>query len=420
MADNSSEGLPYSLADLPPGPLGDMAESLSPFERAAIRTRRAVLNRQDTGRFDMSPAALASMGIGLAPGSGVTDVLGWLPDLENGGCHRLFANLRRRDIGSAGWQMLGALGDGLYLVPAVGVPFGVAAKAPRAAQRIGQFAKYAEQYPPVSAPRLIDKATKKEIQFASQAEADALVGEGKAYWSKNLPPETKEFARARRAIQRDMDQHGYTPYLDPAKRADVDPENYPTNLNMSVDAMPARHETKQKYVDMYQTEDAANRLRAAYKVGEEIGDNFPNARDIFFMKQLEDKYVEKLGPVVGRERFKTEYADSMAATTAGNNPADNYLMAHYVNYLNKRGLGMPNRPGNALSNPRALRGAKRGPAQKLFDNPTVGFGAKNPKRHDFSYSIAGHTDKPPWILRYRAQSFLGCEPPDIMGRRRSC
>jgi hypothetical protein len=41
----------------------------------------------------------------------------------------------------------------------------------------------------------------------------------------------------------------------------------------------------------------------------------------------------------------------------------------------------------------AARNAEQ--ARRLFKNPAAGYGTKNPKRHDYSYSILGHTDKPP-------------------------
>lgn len=391
MTTKSWTTFPDNLAELPAAePLGDLAQLYSPSELWAMRTRRSVLGHRDSGRLNMSPSTLASGAMGFVPGSGIADSLGLLPDLENGGFHpSLVANLLRGDAGAAGWQALGALGDALYFVPAAGPFLGAAAKAPRAMQ-IGKWAKYAERYPDVGPPALFDKMTNKRISFSSQEEADELVKQRKAYWGKHLTPEVEEFARDRRAIQRDMDENGYVPYFDPAKRARVEPEHYPTEVNTTVDAVPAREETMQRAREAYQTEAAKERLKAAYKKGEEI----PEARNWHALKQVEDEYIKELGPEMGRQGFK-EFADIMAATTAGNNATANWLMAQFVSHLNKRGLPLPTR---SYDLPYPIGGAYgRGnlaQAQKQFDQPRLGFDEANPKRHDFAYSFLGHTDKP--------------------------
>jgi hypothetical protein len=334
MTEEISKQIALGLDDLPfAPPLGDLSRLYSPAELAGIAMRRPASRNLDFDHLnDIPPSALASVAGGLVPGSGITDFFGYFPDFEGGYEPSAFENVRRGNYGTAGLQTLGLAGDVLYVVPGA-APLGAGAKLPRAVQRTAKFAKYAEQYPPVGAPRLIDKVTGKEIRGAAQADANELVSQGKAYWRKSLPPETREFAKALRAIQRDMDRNGYPRYFDLAKRADVDPANYPTGLDMSVDAMPRRLETQQKYRDLYQTEDAERRLLAGYREGEGI----PISTGIFPMKQLEDEYVHFLDPVTGRQHFKTEFADAMAATTAGNNPTANFRMAHYMNYMNKRG-----------------------------------------------------------------------------------
>lgn len=393
----TQERLPYSLADLPEGSLPE-----DPFERAALRQRRAVLNRRDIGRFDMAPETAASIAAGLVPGAGWIDYSGGFPDFHGGYEPGFGENVTRGNIGTAALQLVGAGGDLLYINPAVGATFGSILKTPRILQRaarasqhrsvqIGEWAKYAEDYPEIGPPRLYDKATSKEITPGSLAEAQALLDQGKAYWGRGLTPETEDFARDRRLIQRDMDRNGYEPYFDPAKRSDVDFTNYPTNFNMSVDAMPTRPETKKKFRDIYQTEDAFKRIVAGFLEGKKL----PDVHDWFFVKQLEDEYIRVLGPLVGRRMFKKEFADMMAATTAGNRPTANFLMAHYATVMNKRGLRMPD---HAYDMPYPISGRYAGQnaaqAQKQFDGVEDGFGPQNPKRHDLSASIAGHKDAP--------------------------
>jgi hypothetical protein len=367
--------IPDRLSELPSEVSDD------PFERAARRVRRAALRGRDAPEQHTDPATLASIAASALPFSGVIEAAGFMPDFRGGAEPSLLEN----------WREGNRLASALQVVGAVGGPLGVVAKAVRKVP-VGKWAKYAEKYPEVGPPALHDKVTGKRIAFDSQEEAEALVSQGKAYWRKNLSPEVKQFARDRRAIQRDMDVNGFTPYFDPAKRADVDSRNYPTSLNMTIDAMPARLETINKYKEAYQTEDAKKRLVAGYVEGQKI----PDAKDWFFVKQLEDEYIRVLGPEVGRERFKKEFADSMAAATAGNTPTANFLMAHYANVMNKAGLRLPK---NSYELPHPIGGGygsqNLAQLQKLFDDPLTEFGAKNPKRHDFSYSFVGHKDKPP-------------------------
>jgi hypothetical protein len=375
MADSFSVQFPDRLSDLPPAPQGDA------FESAARRMRRSVLRGREAPEAYTDAATLASIAAGALPLSGIVEAAGYMPDFQGGTEPSLLEN----------WRQGNRLASGLQVLGVVGGPLGIIAKAARKVP-VGKWAKYAEKYPEVGPPALYDKVTGKKIAVGSLTEAEALLTEGKAYWGKNLTPEVKQFARDLRAIQRDMDKNGFTPYFDPAKRADVDPKNYPTSLNMSVDAVPARPETLQKYREAYQTEDAIKRLDAGYVEGKKL----PDAKDWFFVKQLEDEYVKVLGPEVGRERFKKEFADSMAAATAGNTPTANFLMAHYANFMNKAGLRLPT---NSYELPHPVGGGygtrNLAQLQKRLDDALPEFGAANPKRHDFSYSFLGHTDKPP-------------------------
>jgi hypothetical protein len=375
MTDSFSERPPLQLSDLPREPTDD------PFERAARRVRRAVLRGRDAPEQTTDPATIASLVASALPFSGIVEATGYMPDFRGGAEPSLAENWREGNRVASGLQVLGMVGG----------PLGIVAKAARKVP-VGRWAKYAEKYPEVGPPTLYDKVTGKKIAVGSLTEAEALLAEGKVYWGKNLTPEVEQFAKDRRAIQRDMDRNGFTPYFDPAKRADVDPRNYPTSLNMSVDAMPARLETIRKYREAYQTDEVIKRLASAFEEGKKI----PDAKDWFFVKQLEDEYIRVLGPEVGRQHFKKEFADSMAAATAGNTPTANFLMAHYANFMNKAGLRLPT---NSHDLPHPIGGGygaqNLAQLQKVLDDAVTEFGPANPKRHDFSSSYLGHTDKPP-------------------------
>jgi Serum amyloid A protein len=58
MAQDTSHYLPFSLADLPPAPLDDVAQTLSPSERTATGMRRSVFRGGDLPDL---PASLASL-----------------------------------------------------------------------------------------------------------------------------------------------------------------------------------------------------------------------------------------------------------------------------------------------------------------------------------------------------------------------
>jgi hypothetical protein len=137
------------------------------------------------------------------------------------------------------------------------------------------FARYAHEYPPVGPPQLMSKETAqpyplpkgKQAWSVDDPQAQKLVESNQAFWSKRLTPEAEEFAKTRTAIQREMEEKGYTPYFDPAQRSRVNPADYPTNQDMATQALPAKPATVEKYRAMYDTPAARERLQRAYDVG---------------------------------------------------------------------------------------------------------------------------------------------------------
>jgi hypothetical protein len=144
--------------------------------------------------------------------------------------------------------------------------------------------------------------------------------------------------------------------------------------------MPKKQATIDKHRATIKTPEARERLKAAYQLGKEAGGN----DGWYKMGQLERKFIDELGPEEGRKRFADFFANSMAATTAGNDPTANLILAGYVNFMRSRGIDIPE-GAYALPSPtggRYLTGNIR--ASKTPINP-----ADNPKRSDFYGNFLG-------------------------------
>ena len=264
----------------------------------------------------------------------------------------------------------------------------------------GTYPQYAEQYPDVGPPALMEKRPDPnkpgkylttnpigEVPYTSFDEAAKLDATPRYFFEKKLTPEAEQFQKQRNIVQRDMDLHGYTPYFDPAQRANVDTTGYAPFVDTAVAAAPKTAVTDQKFYDKYGTPEARARLQEGYEKGTTI----PGAENWYYMKQLEDAYVAELGPQAGRDAFRKEFTGMMAATTGGASPYENFLMSHYANYLNKRGEDVAQR-AYEMSFPIGGRYASGNmkQAQKYIDSGMQPFDpAKNPKRYDFDNALAG-------------------------------
>lgn len=258
---------------------------------------------------------------------------------------------------------------------------------PNAAPHPGaKYPQYAEQYPPVGPPQLMDKATGKPLPNKGKA-AQKLVDKGVAYWGKQLTPQAEAFQKDRGAIQKELETKGYEPFFPPAERSHVDPANYPTPLDMTRDALPAKPATIDKYREMFSTPEAHARLQKAFDVGKTI----PGADNWYAMRQLEQQYIKHLGPEEGRKRFATEFAHTMAATTGGADPTSNLLLAHYVQWAQKNHGAIPE-ASHELPFPIGGRYVS-GNIDQFRKMPEGGFTENNPKRHDFGHAFLGHPNK---------------------------
>jgi len=274
-------------------------------------------------------------------------------------------------------------------------PLGIAAR--RAARAARGAVASAEEIIPAANPRAVigGNMPPPEAKFAQYAEQYPPTGEplwqvnekGKPYPSKVLTPEAIAFQKERAKIMKDMQTKGYTPFFDPEQRFMVDPRNYPgPNVN-TLDIMPARQETAEKYWHQVGGDEARARLAQAYDIGKE----FPDMGRWYAMGQMEQKLVEMLGPEQGRKAFQ-DWAVSMGTTTAGADPRSNMLMGQYGRYLTAHGQPIPEQGAYM---PFPIGGERAGSNMATYGStieeggwPSIG--AANPKRHNFIQNFLGN------------------------------
>jgi hypothetical protein len=353
----------------------DRRDELGGFAAAAQRTARGV--RPPGGRTEGAGTQFVEGGYGIPAAyrsldEGARQALESAGSLQRGGSY---------DPGPVLQQAIGAVGAPLVAPAMEGAVLGAGAirraaipQTSKQALREGApYPQYAEQYPPTAPPAL-----KKDPKT------------GKEFLGKVASPEAEQFMKSREAISEEMKQ-GYEPYYDPAKRFLVDPSKYPGRNVDTLTIQPARQKTIDQYLKEIDAPITRERLRAAFERGKELG----NANDWYFMGQLEKDFVNELGAKEGRKAFLNRFASGMAATTSGNNPTTNLLMSHYLNYLEQRGLPMPT-AGHQLPSPVGGRYGMSNVEDYMRMREAggyAGFGADQPKMHNFARSFIGDLDR---------------------------
>lgn len=212
----------------------------------------------------------------------------------------------------------------------------------------------------------------------------------KEYLAKQLSPEAKLVQKESKAAQKDIDKGNYTPYFDVSKRFFADPTKYNLQGETLTQALPAKAETIAKYKAMYDTPKSREKLSKAY----EAGKLDPNAENWYAMGQLEEEYIKRLGAEKGRQRFKDDFADAMAATTGGADPTSNFLMGSFGNYMRQQGAAIPK---NAYDLPYPIGGRFASGNMAMYDkvvNKGAGLTAEGtPKRFDFSANFLGDMNR---------------------------
>lgn len=297
---------------------------------------------------------------------------GFLPGVGQALSARDFERARREG------DVLGMSLAGVGMVPVVGGVARAAGKGRKGKETADALrgydpAKVAKDYPDRAPP--ITKVDPKT---------------GKEFPGKDLSDEAKAVQKARKAAQKEIDAGNYTPYFPVEDRFYVDSANYPLSGNTLTDAMPKKQATIDKYKQRFDTPEIRQRLQAAFL----RGNADPNAQRWYAMGQLEKAYVDELGEEAGRQAYKTDFADAMAATTGGADPTDNLMMAHYGNVLRARGEPVPT---NAFDMPFPIGGRYAGGNMRMYDkviNQGRDFVAsETPKRFNFSANFQGHRNR---------------------------
>jgi hypothetical protein len=213
---------------------------------------------------------------------------------------------------------------------------------------------------------------------------------GKEFLQKQLSKEAIAVQNARKAAQAEIDAGKMmNPYFDITKREYVDPSNYPLKGRTLTDVVPKKAETISKYEKLASDPGAQDRLMEAYNLGKDK----PLAKDWYAMKQLEDKFIEELGPEAGRKAFRSRFAEPMAATTGGADPNSNLMMVAYTNMMREKGLPIP---ANAFDLPFPIGGryvsGNMDQARKYHEMGSIPI--DNPKRHNFASNFMGYRDRP--------------------------
>jgi len=118
----------------------------------------------------------------------------------------------------------------------------------------------------------------------------------------------------------------------------------------------------------------------------------------YHMNELLDKYLEVYGPEMGPEKFKRNFAESMAATTGGMSPTNNFMLAHYGNFHANQTPWPSNAPQQlslgAYDMPYPIAAGKMGLRNNAdaFNKMILeanGVTPDNPKRFDFAGNFLG-------------------------------
>lgn len=214
---------------------------------------------------------------------------------------------------------------------------------------------------------------------------------GKEFLQKQTSSEAKELAKARKQSMKNIDAGEYDPYFPVDERYYVDPTKYDLSGRTSIDAMPKKQETIDKYRTLIDTPETRSKLDAAYARSA----NDPLAKDWYAMGQLEKEFIDFYGPNVGRKMFKERFADSMAATTGGADPTSNLLMGQLGNYYRTNNLLQPT-AGYDFPYPvggRFITG-NMGMFDRVINQGQGLLADKQPKRFNFSSNFLGNRDRP--------------------------
>ena len=213
---------------------------------------------------------------------------------------------------------------------------------------------------------------------------------GKEFLGKGFSEDEKLLQKARTKVNKEIIKPGkYDEYFPTEDRYYADPSHYNLEGNTLTDTLAKTEAKRIEKVEQFDTPEARKSLNDAYDAGKG-----PLSENWYAMGQLQDKFIDVLGPVEGPKMYKERFADAMAATTGGADPGQNMVYATYGNYLKETGGKVP---GNAYSMPHPVGGRFATGNMKMYDkviNEGKGLTPSGqPKRHNFSANFLGDMNR---------------------------
>lgn len=235
----------------------------------------------------------------------------------------------------------------------------------------GPMAEFAERYPKTAPPvAKYDPST------------------GKWYWAKQYSEEEFRLKPERDAVREEVKTGNFPPTFEPAERHPATSDN--SQVLDTQDIRMARAATQEKYEAIARSAEAEQRIMNAYWRGQLQRENAIHWSDI---GQIEKRFIEEYGPDLGPREFR-QFAESIAATTAGATPDANFLMAHFARYMKAKGEKIP-LEGYNIPHPVGSQYVGRDMAQ--YQKMVVdghGITTDNPKPYNFLYDLLGRYSSP--------------------------
>jgi hypothetical protein len=273
------------------------------------------------------------------------------------------------------------ISDKMLIPPAANADVAAPGIAKRTAKPAEQFPELAERYPEV---------LEGVVKFDPTT--------GKEYIGKQLSDEANQVAKARAIAQKEIKAGNYDPYFPPEQRAPVPFSMFSGLPQYQFDTTSLLAKTP-KAIEKYEA--IANDPRAEQSLIQAIlrgKSQEEGAGNWYYMKQLYDKYLDVFGPEIGPDKFRTNFAESMAATTGGMSPTNNLMLAHYGNFNANKTPWPSNAPQQlslgAYDMPYPIAAGKMGLRNNAdaFNKMILegaGIGPQNPKRLDFAANFLG-------------------------------
>lgn len=213
---------------------------------------------------------------------------------------------------------------------------------------------------------------------------------GKVYEGKLKTDLENRLLAERDAIRKSMAKDGYEPIFPVEERYYVDPSNYAPPGDTQVEAVAKTAENAARKREQFDTPEARSALMDAYNKAKDD----PLAGRWYAMGQLEKAYIDELGEKSGREAFRRDFAEGMAATTGGADPTANLLTTHYANFTREKGRPLSNR-SYELPSPIGGRyiGMNIDQYQKAINEGKGLSAAEQPKRNNFAGNFLGFLNR---------------------------